>query len=79
MVIQYFSGLRDKDNQEIYEGDIIEFDLEVGETIRKEVVFTNGYFGWYRGESHSPAILFPYALTSKVIGNIFEHADLLVK
>lgn len=72
--IQQWTGLKDKNGKEIYEGDIIlgEFyDTEYhhAETIKHEVVFNNGAYNIAISNWHKP--------TLEIVGNIFENKKLL--
>lgn len=71
--LMQYTGLKDKNGVEIYEGDIIEYKT-VYEWDRKpikraEVVFENGMF--------SPAGMIMDLNRSKIIGNIYENPELL--
>jgi uncharacterized phage protein (TIGR01671 family) len=73
-VIQQYTGLKDKNGKEIYEGDIVSgefYDTEYhhSETIKAEVVFNNGAFNISIREWHKPSL--------KIIGNIFENPELI--
>ena len=72
--IQQWTGLKDKNEKEIYEGDIISgefYDTEYhhAETIKHEVVFNNGAYNIASSNWHKP--------TLEIIGNIFETPELL--
>ena len=73
--LMQYTGLKDKNGVEIYEGDIVElFDVTIrgsmyGETIKDEVDFLDACF-----------VVGSYDLRDyvcKVIGNIYENKDLL--
>jgi hypothetical protein len=73
-VVQQYTGLKDSEGNEIYEGDIISgefYDIEYhySETIKAEVVFNNGAFniacsGWYK-----PSL--------RIVGNVMENPELI--
>lgn len=71
--IGQFTGLYDKDDVEIYEGDVIEYKDSTG--LHKEtVIFDKGcfYVGFHCGSSTRVAPKLINTRISKVIGNIYE-------
>lgn len=82
MVLQQYTGLKDKNGKEIYEGDIIlAFNTKpkpeyTKDAIKKQVVFKQGRFVF---EQHDKDYL-TRTLAScecEIIGNIFENTELI--
>lgn len=73
LVIQQFTGLLDKNNKEIYEGDIIkyQYDSAYSDKFDKSVVeyeeFEPDKWGYQLGQGYGNV---------EIIGNIFENPDL---
>jgi len=79
-VFLQYTGLKDKNGKEIYEGFIIE--MEGWEPKRNIVGFANGGFGFKNSMSDYYHSDISYVETSRgnaatVIGNIYENPDLL--
>lgn len=68
-VLMQYTGLKDKNGKEIYEGDIVS-DTE----IMDEVTFVDGMF-WL---NYSEEPLYHYISVWEVIGNIHENPELLI-
>jgi len=86
-IIQQFTGLKDKNDKEIYEGDIVTALIPHGNNIHRAktydvfisvVNFTHGGFTIDVGEEFE-SFLGETSVEIKIIGNIFENPELLKK
>ena len=79
--IMQYTGLKDKNNKEIYEGDIIQWE-EDGKKHTAEVIFDCGSFCYdeclpiYVRVNHPVGILYDLNNPKIVVGNIYENPNL---
>ena len=71
--LMQYTGIKDKNGKEIYEGDIVEFYSNVEDEIITEKV--EYHFGIYRAGDYFVGKIYNKC---KVIGNIYENPELLV-
>jgi uncharacterized phage protein (TIGR01671 family) len=87
-VLMQFTGLKDKNGKEIYEGDIVSFAMrlvgEKGKHIKTPFIGSvewrqddGGYLIYFAGKMNSFTDFASYAVNSEVIGNIHENPSLL--
>jgi len=74
--LMQFTGLKDKNGKEIYEGDIV----KRGDFV-DEVVFESGKFTTKRGFGWAGAVFYlgNQPMGFEIIGNIYENPELLTK
>lgn len=76
--IMQYTGIKDKNGREIYEGDIIEFlENESGETWTAKIVFENLAFKALDVEDEGYEYNFDDLTDIEVIGNIYENQSYL--
>lgn len=80
---EQYTGLKDKDGKEIYEGDIFcsYYHLEKGKPNHAPVVYENGAFTWHgKPLGYDEEALEPSSTDWGIItGNIYENPDLLTQ
>jgi len=76
VIVMQFTGLRDKNGKEIYEGDILAFDMKGVHPA--QVVWRNGGF-WVsvNDPGYEDRRIVPCPESCEVIGNIYENPELL--
>lgn len=72
-IFMQFTGLKDKNGKEIYEGDIAIFGSDPAE----QIIFKDGAFRWGGDFDYILQICEEYNI--EVIGNIYENPELLDK
>ncbi len=76
--IQQYTGIKDKNNRSVFEGDIVKYDgIEDGKPYYcvGEIFWNEAYCGWrIREDVYMPIPTTPWI---EVIGNIYENPDLL--
>lgn len=73
--LMQYTGLRDKNGKEIYEGDLVNFPT--GSSINYKVMFKNA--GWYWGMKTPIGSMHKAHAELEVIGNIYESPELINK
>jgi uncharacterized phage protein (TIGR01671 family) len=88
--VRQFTGLHDKNNKEVFEGDVLKITLEGMGFWEKqkdlerigEVIYESDYGGFivmweYSKNQHHENLGCDIALTSEILGNIYENPELL--
>jgi uncharacterized phage protein (TIGR01671 family) len=81
--IQFNTGLTDNNDDPIYEGDILKNPYDVSNNIIGQVLYESDYGGYIfqwkrRGQDYKITNLnCDVAFHSAIVGNIFEHSELL--
>ncbi len=82
-VIQQYTGLTDINDDPIYEGDILKNHYDVGNNIIGQVLYESDHGGYIfqwkrkgRGQDYKN-LNCDVAFESVIVGNIFEHSELL--
>lgn len=87
MILMQYTGLKDKNGKEIYEGDIIYCKQYIGGNCveycieKGYVCFNDGEFGLYRKQGYYQSLykFKEYDYEFEVIGNIYDNPELLAE
>jgi len=87
MILMQYTGLKDKNGKEIYEGDIVKIDKDVAEmfqvNLKGVIKYIGGSFIVYDKSTYSLLSTMynltdcNYCLRGEVIGNIYDNPELL--
>ena len=77
--IMQYTGLKDKNGKEIYEGDIIRHDWGLNKITFEDYSFTAEHIISFDGEFNCNLYLSEIGSDCEVIGNIYENPELIEK
>jgi uncharacterized phage protein (TIGR01671 family) len=81
IVMMQYTGLKDKNGKEIYEGDIVRYIRKEGKEVKFGNCFINANeyscWGFYLSDGDCDEIITDYPRDYEVIGNIYENPELL--
>jgi len=75
--LMQYTGLKDRNGKEIYEGDIVQIPLNIKEYFNCEVKFNDGCFDVIQGNFRDYLKVYIANRCVKVIGNVHENPELL--
>lgn len=78
-VLLQYTGLKDKNGVEIYEGDMVMYDYEWTKPTEIGIVTWNNKNASFQIKGHIPSSSMTHLNWMKVIGNIYESEELLDK
>ncbi|MBF1033775.1 MAG: hypothetical protein HXL02_03370, partial [Candidatus Nanosynbacter sp.] len=78
-IVEQFTGLKDINGAEIFEGDIVKYGDNVGEVFYDSECACFNVSGFYNGSQDYPTMAFNEHAVMEVIGNIHENPELLEK
>ncbi len=87
IILMQFTGLKDKNGKEIWEGDLVSCyhptllveDRCVGKVTWHPIQHSKTFAAWYVQPKDKHAILMSHDVEYEVIGNIYENTELLSK
>ena len=77
IIVEFPTGIKDKNGQKIYEGDIITITLDTGNVITGSVGMNNGQWSIKYYDRYYSLVSIWYEMQPEVIGNIYENPELL--